>query len=247
MGERLWLHGWGWRRADKRLRSRLERKFSVPMIVIALMIMPILIVEFFLKAQVAQYAWLRLLLHLGTGVIWFAFAFEFILMVSVAEKKLDYCKRHWLDLAIILLPLVSFLRSMRVLRATRAAKMMRLQKITKLARVYRLRGTAVKAIKALIILEVFQRLMSGNPQRTIDKLQRRVDELEDEAKQLRRKISRIRRRQLREQENATTTTPPQPELLEAQFESPGEASEAKEPERETTNVSGPVTAFDPSL
>ncbi len=199
LGDRLWLHGWGWRQANKRLRRRLERKFSVPMIIIALMIMPILIAEFFLKAQVAQYAWLRLLLHVGTGVIWFAFAFEFILMVSVAEKKLAYCKKHWIDLAIILLPLISFLRSMRVLRATRAAKLMRIPKLTKLARMYRLRGTAVKAIQALVLLDVSQRLLSNDPQRSIEKLQTRLDELEDEAKQVRRKIMKLRERQQRQE------------------------------------------------
>ena len=105
MRQRLWLPGLGWRQANKRLRERLERKFGIPMILIALMIMPVLIVEFFMKSQVAQYGWLRMLLHVSTGVIWFAFAGEFILMVSVAEKKVAYCKKHWIDLAIILLPL----------------------------------------------------------------------------------------------------------------------------------------------
>lgn len=211
MGDRLWLHGWGWRRSGKRLRRRLERKFSVPMIVIALLIMPILITEFFLKAQVAQYAWLRFFLHVGTGVVWFAFAFEFILMVSVAEKKLEYCKKHWLDLAIVLLPLVSFLRSIRLIRATRAAKLMRATQMTKMLRMYRLRGTAIKALQALVLLEVFQRLVNRNPEKTIAKLEARVDELEDEAKHLRRKITRLRRKQ-REltagQASASPETPP---------------------------------------
>jgi voltage-gated potassium channel len=200
LGERLWIPGLGWRKANKRLRRRLERQFSVPMILIALMIMPILIIEFFLKAQVAQYAWLRLLLHIGTGVIWFAFAFEFILMVSVAEKKLAYCKQHWIDLAIILLPLFSFLRSLRVLRATRAAKLMKIPQITKMVRVYRLRGTAVKAIQALILLEFFQRLFGVNPERAIGKLQARLEEVEREAKLLRRKIIKLEREKAAQQE-----------------------------------------------
>jgi hypothetical protein len=34
-------------------------------------------------------------------------------MISVAPRRLEYCKKHWLDLAIILLPLISFLRSLR--------------------------------------------------------------------------------------------------------------------------------------
>ena len=111
MHQRLWLPGLGWRQSNRRLRRRLERRFSIPMISIALLIMPVLVIDFFLKAQVAQHTSLRMVLHVGTGIIWFAFAFEFILMISVAEKKLAYCKKHWIDLAIILLPIFSFLRS----------------------------------------------------------------------------------------------------------------------------------------
>jgi hypothetical protein len=184
MGERLWLPGLGWRQANKRLRRRLERRFSVPMIMIAFMIMPVLIIEFFMKTQVAQYAWLRMLLHISTGVIWFAFAGEFILMVSVANKKIAYCKKHWVDLAIILLPLFSFLRSLRVLRATQ---------VTKMARIYRLRGTAAKAFRAMILLDVLQRFTGGDFDRRLEKLRRHLADIESEAREIRHKISRLER------------------------------------------------------
>ena len=195
MGHRMWLPRIGWRRADRRLRRRLERRFSVPMILIALMIMPILIIGFFMKAQVADHAWLRFCLHVGTGVIWFAFAAEFILMVSVAERKLAYCKKHWIDLAIILLPFVSFLRSLRAFQATRVANLMRIPQISKIARVYRLRGTAVKAFEAMIVLGFFQRWFQRNPEKVIASLQRKLDETELEAKRLRREIAKVRRQQ----------------------------------------------------
>ncbi len=198
LGDRIWLPGMGFRQVNRRLRTRLERQFSVPMILIALLIMPVLIVEFFMKTQVAQYGWLRLLLHFSTGAIWFAFAAEFILMVAVADKKLDYCKNHWLDLAIIVLPFISFLRTLRVLKASRAIRLIQVSQITRFARIYRLRGTAVKALRALILLELFQRL-AGGPERSIKRMQMRLVEMEEEAKDLRRKIARLQRRQ-RQQE-----------------------------------------------
>jgi voltage-gated potassium channel len=126
-------------------------------------------------------------------VIWFSFAIEFILMVSIAENKLDYCKRNWLDIAIILLPAISFLRSLQTMRATRLAKLMRIQKLTQIARVYRLRGTAIKAFRALITLEIAHRMVRRDPDRAIRKLQRRLAEVEREAKLLRRRIARLRR------------------------------------------------------
>ncbi len=184
MGHRIWLPGLGWRQVNKRLRRRLERYFSVPMIFIALLILPVLVVEFFMKAQVVEYAWLRMALHVGTGIIWFAFAFEFILMVSVAKKKVDYCKAHWLDIAIIALPAFSFLRSLRVLRASQVAKM---------ARVYRIRGTAVRVLRGLILLEFFHRLPGNDLERRIERLDRQLNEVEAEAKAIRRKIARLKR------------------------------------------------------
>lgn len=195
MDERLWLPTLGWRKPDRRLRRHLERLFSVPMILIALLILPVLIVEFFLSQQVSRYGWLRLFVHVGTGVIWFAFAAEFILMVSVAERKLVYIKEHWLDLAIILLPLLSFLRSLQVARASRLFRIGRIPQVTKVARVYRLRGTALRAFRALIVLEVIQRLMVRNPTKMIERMEKRQKELEREARLLRRKILQLKREQ----------------------------------------------------
>ena len=175
------------------------------MIAIALLILPILVVEFFMKDQVANHAWLRLCLHLGTGVIWFAFAGEFILMVSVADQKLAYCKKHWIDLAIILLPLFSFLRSLRAMRATRIAKLMRIPQVGKLARVYRLRGTAVKAIQALILLGAFHRWTGRNPEKQIASLQQKLDETQSQARILRRQIAKLKRAQATSGSAAKTT------------------------------------------
>lgn len=191
MGQRMWLPALGWRKADERLQERLQRFFSVPMILIALMIMPVLIVEYFLKEQVAEHAWLRAMLHVGTGTIWFAFAAEFILMLSVAEKKWAYIRANWLDLAIILLPVVSFLRSLRVVRVTRLAQLARAQQLSKLARVYRLRGMAMKAFRALILLELFHRLFGVNPQRRLIRLRSELEEKQKEIARLRREIAEL--------------------------------------------------------
>lgn len=192
MNERIWLPGLGWRRGGRRLQRQLERHFSVPMMVMALLIMPILITEFFLKDQVAAYSWLRMLMHVGTGVIWFGFAAEFILMVSIAEKKLEYCKQHWIDLAIILLPLVSFLRSLQLARASRLAKLMRIQQLTNLVRAYRLRGTAIKAFRVLVLFDLTHRILRVSEQRRIEKLEIELSEMEKQSRLLRQKIAKLK-------------------------------------------------------
>jgi voltage-gated potassium channel len=192
MNGRLWLPGLGWRRGGHSLQRRLERRLSVPMMIVALMIMPILITEFFLKDQVAAYRWLRLSLHVGTGLIWFAFAAEFILTFSVTDKKLRYCKQHWIDLAIILLPLISFLRTLRIMRVARLSKLMRVQQLTKLARAYRLRGTAIKAMRVLVLFDLTERILRISDERRIEKLERQLAETERQARFIRQKILRLK-------------------------------------------------------
>lgn len=185
-GNRLWLPGLGWRYPNKRLRARLERHFSLPMIAIAFLILPVLVIEFFLHDRVEGSVLLWSLLHVGTGIIWLAFAIEFILMVSVAEKKIAYCKEHWLDLAILLLPLISFLRSVQFIRATNA---LRLPQFTKMLRVYRMRGTALKALRGLIVLDLFSRFFKADPEQMVEQLQAELREAEAKVRVIRRKLT----------------------------------------------------------
>lgn len=193
MRGRIWLPKLGWTRPTNSVRRQLERNFSVPMIVIALMILPILLVEFGLKEQVVERNWLRIPLHISTGTIWFAFALEFIVMCSVAQKKLDYVKVHWLDLAIVVLPLLSFLRSLRVLRATRLARLAKIQYLTKLGRVYRLRGLAIKAFRGLAVIDVMSRILPMTLERQVELLKGQLAENEREGRDLRRRIASIER------------------------------------------------------
>ena len=192
-GNRLWLPGLGWRYPNKRLRARLERHFSLPMIAIAFLILPVLVIEFFLHDRVEGSVLLWSLLHVGTGIIWLAFAIEFILMVSVAEKKIAYCKEHWLDLAILLLPLISFLRSVQFIRATNA---LRLPQFTKMLRVYRMRGTALKALRGLIVLDLFSRFFKADPEQMVEQLQAELREAEAKVRVIRRKLTKAQQTKL---------------------------------------------------
>ena len=193
MDGRIWLPKFGWSRINERLRLRLEKIFGLPMIVIALMILPILLLEFGFHEQIVERFWLRVLVHMSTGMIWFAFALEFIIMCSVADRKIQYCKQHWLDLAIILLPLISFLRSMRIVRASRLGRLAKLQQLTKMARMYRLRGLSIKAFRALLLFEVINRLMGVTPERRVRSLKEQLAQKELAVSALRRRIEELER------------------------------------------------------
>ncbi len=179
----IWLPIFGWQVVDRHLRRKLERIFSIPMFWIALMILPVLGLQFYFKHRIIDHPVLRSGLHIGTGVIWFAFAMEFIVMISVAQSKLRYCREHWLDLAIIVLPLVSFLRSVRVLQAMRFVPATQLQQISKVARVYRMRGVVMRAVRAMMLLDLAERVLRTSPRKRLEKLEQlrreKLVELED--------------------------------------------------------------------
>ncbi len=45
----------------------------------------------------------------------------------------------------------------------------------------------------MMVLEVLQHVIAGDPERKIERLQRQLDEVELEAKQIRRKIAKLQR------------------------------------------------------
>jgi voltage-gated potassium channel len=188
-GNRLWLPSLSWQHPSRELSVLLGRIFSRPMLIIALLILPILLIEFVFKNTVNDHFWLRMLLHWCTGFIWFAFAFEFIILVSATDKKLAYIKKNWIDLAIILLPIISFLRSLRALRLARLAKV---QKLVKLGRVYRMRGLGMKVLRALLLLEVVNRILRITPEKRLAKLQAVHNEKSEELAELQLEIDTLK-------------------------------------------------------
>lgn len=167
-GNKIWLPNMDWCQPGRQLSQQLAHKFGKPMLIIALLILPILLLEYGLREVIERNNWLMMLMHFSTGFIWCAFAFEFIIMISASDKKIAYVKKNWIDLAIILLPLISFLRSVRVLRLARLAKV---QKLAKLGRVYRMRGLGMKALRALLLLQFINRLIGMTPEKKLRKLQ----------------------------------------------------------------------------
>ena len=127
-------------------------------------------------------------LYLVTSFIWFAFAAEFVLLVSLAEKKMDFCKRHWINIVIILLPLLAFLRSFQVFR------FLRLMQSGKLVRAYRLRGLVTRTVQLAMVFNLGERFQSRKPQKYAAQLEEKIAEREEELDELRSKLEKTRQR-----------------------------------------------------
>jgi voltage-gated potassium channel len=188
---RIWFPGWGWRSVDYPLRRELEHAFSLPMIVVSLFILPVLILQYFFADLVERQSWLKIALHISAGLIWFCFAFEFIVMLSVAPSKWKYCKKHWLDLLIIVLPLISFLRSVQSLRGANMLRTTKLHQLGRVARVYRLRGLSMRIFRAILLFEVFSRILPSNPAKKLARLRLELEEREFELGELKKRIAEL--------------------------------------------------------
>lgn len=123
-------------------------------------------------------------------------------MFSVTRDKLDYCKANWIDLFIILLPLVSFLRTFRAIQG--------IARVNQLARAYRFKGVITKVREALVLADLVQRMMYPNPETQLKALQKKIQKnrrekihLEQQVEMAVRRIKKFReKRELRKQQKA---------------------------------------------
>ena len=183
-GRHAYFPGFGWRAIDERLREGVERALTLPMIAIALVVLPLLAAEHFLADRIAASASLTATVVAASAAVWAAFTLEFVVGCTLSAKRLDYCKRHLLDLVIILLPLVAFLR---------AARLARLASVQKSARVYRLRGLAMKLWKAVVLFDLVGRLLLRTPEKRAANLEQRRETLLQEVAAIDAHIARLRR------------------------------------------------------
>ncbi len=182
----VWFPKLGWQRADQNLYERLERAFSIPMLFMAILILPILAAELFWAEQVARHATVHLALDLGTAVIWLAFCVEFIVMSTLAPKKLVYLARNWINLAIIVMPFLAFLRGLKVGRVLWLGK--GLGKAVKTLKVYRLRGLWMRGWRGMVALDLLERLVHRTPEGRLRRLRERLAESERDISRLHDRI-----------------------------------------------------------
>ena len=181
-GSSVWLPVLGWTKADRAGRDRVERVASGPMIGLALLVLPILLVEHAWADKVTANASLLLCLETATSLIWLGFTVEFIVMLAVVDKRVKYVREHWVDLAVILLPFVAFLR------------VLRLGQLARLARVYRLRGLATRTYRAMLVLNIVARFARVDPTRRLATLHEKLAEKEQELALIRDEIAGLERR-----------------------------------------------------
>lgn len=182
----LWLPGAGWKPAGEDTSEKLEQKLALPMVILTLLVLPVLGAELTGGETLENHPRMALATHLITCVIWIGFTAEFLWMVAAAPNRLAYCLKHWINLVIILLPLVAFLR---VLNAFRFVRMFR---AGKLLRAYRLRGLWTRLWRLALLFNLFERLQQRDPAKYCASLEKKIAELEEQLAELRAKLDAAR-------------------------------------------------------
>jgi voltage-gated potassium channel len=114
----------------QRASESLERATELPMLLLALAIVPLVLIPLFfdlprgLLEALFAFDWL----------IWAIFALELAARTYLAPRRIDYLRRHWFDVVIVALP---FLRPLRIVQSARLIRLLRLARaIAAGARVY---------------------------------------------------------------------------------------------------------------
>jgi voltage-gated potassium channel len=127
--------------ADDDLRRRVDRAFHWPMIVLAVLCVPLIAIDIAIIDQRPDVrgTWLWWVTIVGLGVTWLAFVVEFAVKIAIAECRMEYVRRNWIDLVIIALP---------------ALRPLRVAAIGRTARVFSLRGAAMRCARFVFTILV---------------------------------------------------------------------------------------------
>jgi voltage-gated potassium channel len=133
----------------------LERITRVPMLALALLMVPVLVApELFTLSDGEA----RIFDTLDVS-IWALFALEFVARVTVAPHRGRYIGQHWLDVLVVILPVLRPLRLIRSARAVFALRILRVgaawtDSLIILRHAFRRRGLGYVLVSALVLLLV---------------------------------------------------------------------------------------------
>ena len=142
----------------------MERALSVPMLVAALLVVPVILVE-----ESSLDATWQDLASVVNWAIWLAFLLEAVAMLWVVDDRGRWLREHPVEIVIVVLTppfLSSALASLRVLRLLRLVRLLRLAKVAR--HTFSLAGVKYTALLALVVVVGGgQAFASAEPDRTV--------------------------------------------------------------------------------
>lgn len=130
--------------------AEVERRLNIPMLFVALLVVPILVIE----NSGVSHGW-KTAAMLVNALVWLAFVAELVVMLRVVPDRKQWLREHPLDVAIVILtpPLMpAGMQSARIFRLLRLIRLVRMVQLTR--RVFSLNGLRDAAVLTLAIVLV---------------------------------------------------------------------------------------------
>jgi voltage-gated potassium channel len=108
---------------------RWERRFEVPVLVAAVLVIPVIVIE---QSSPGE-PW-KAIAAITNWAIWMVFAVEYVTMLSVVPSRRRWLRDHLLETAIVLLTPPFLPASLQALRAFRLLRLVRILRLAKIAR-----------------------------------------------------------------------------------------------------------------
>jgi voltage-gated potassium channel len=198
----IWL--FGWRLINSSLYTELEKRFLFPILLLSLFMIPFWVTELFSPDKLNNRWLLYHIINLGNALIWELFVIEFIIMFSIAEKKLYYLKKHWLELFIIILPMLALasilisryalLRQFRLINPENLLKieqinLLKIERIRRILNIYRTRSVFNRIIRIFIVINFIKRFYQcRSPQKYLALLHEKLAQQEQEIVEIKQQI-----------------------------------------------------------
>ncbi len=179
-----------WQLVDEKLYTNIEKRFLYPIFVILFFMIPFWIIEIF--SIDFSNLWLFHLLNIGNAIVWSLFVIEFIILCSICKKPLKYALAHWLELSIIILPMLALARFVLILKYIQVSETTYLIwfiKIQKILNIYRTRSVIHRIIRILTIINIVKRFYQHkNPQKYLEILEEQLQDKEQEIAKIKQQI-----------------------------------------------------------
>ena len=192
-GQKYILWDFTWYSADQSISKHIEKRFLYPILVFSIILIPFWIGEILFPQSFAKHPLFFHLINMGNALIWGLFVLEFIIMFSLTKKRSQYLIKHWLEIFIILLPMLALARFLLVSKYLYISKQAYwFVKLQKILNIYRARTVVTRIIRIFIIIDIVKRIYRfKNPKKYLNMLQEQLAEKEEEIVDLKKQISEV--------------------------------------------------------
>ena len=191
-----------WYELQPKLLEELETGFIYLTLPISLLMLPFWMIEIFQVDLLYENFFLHHIVNLGNALIWALFLAEFMLEFSVTTKRGEYLIKHWLELFIIILPMLILTRFMRLgyLSALLGfgnlseLQVFRLAKLRQMLSLYRARAVFNRVLRILTLIDLFRRWQQRrDPQKYLAYLQEQLAYHQEQVAELQQKMAETQR------------------------------------------------------